>query len=213
MHAAQSAIEQGGIPATFAAGCFWGTERYFKKAFGAAGKPGSALLFHNTGYMAGALESANPTGKPLTSNPGYKAVCTGTTGMAEVLHVVYNPKLVSYEALCLLFFRMHNPTTLNHQGNDKGTQYRSAVMVHNDDQRSIVDKIIASFDPSKTEPCQIGTITITPEDREKFYRVFGENRRVATTVEPATTFFPAEDYHQEYLDHNPDGYCNHRMYW
>ena len=211
--AAQAAIDQGGIPATFGAGCFWGTERYFKKNFGAMNKPGSALMFHGVGYMAGELEGQNPTNKPFVTSPGYRAVCTGTTGLAEVLHVVYNPKLISYEALCLLFLRMHNPTTHGYQGNDKGTQYRSTIMVHNEDQRSIANKLIAAFDPSKTEVVEIGSVQVSPENREKFYRVFGENRRIVSSIEPATAFFPAEDYHQDYLEANPDGYCNHRMYW
>eukprot|EP00164_Ancoracysta_twista_P015070 GFYU01024751.1.p1 GENE.GFYU01024751.1~~GFYU01024751.1.p1 ORF type:complete len:165 (-),score=32.02 GFYU01024751.1:146-640(-) len=164
--------------------------------------------------MAGELEGQNPTGRALTTNPGYDAVCTGTTGMAEVVHVVYNPKLVSYEALCLFFFRMHNPTTLRHQGHDEGIQYRSAIMVHNEEQRNFAVSMIKAFDPSNDDNIiHVGGVEISPKDRKDFYSIFGVNRRIVTTVEPATGFFDAEEYHQDYLEINPDGECNHRIYW
>jgi peptide-methionine (S)-S-oxide reductase len=209
--AAQYAIIHGGIPATFAAGCFWGTEYFFKDEFGPKSK--GVLTFHSVGYMAGELEGQNPTGRALTTNPGYGAVCTGTTGMAEVLHLVYNPKLVTYEELCLFFFRMHNPTTYRYQGHDEGIQYRSAIMVHNEEQRRIATSIISAFNPSNSDIVKVGSVSISPEDRQKFYEVFGENQRIVTTVEPATAFFDAEEYHQDYLETNPDGDCNHRIYW
>ena len=170
-----------GVPATFAAGCFWGTERYFKKKFG------PALLQCKVGYMGGVDQTTVPT---------YKMVCTGTTGHAEVLQVHYDPAKVSFQDLAAFFFRMHNPTTKDRQCGDKGTQYRSAIFYHDDEQKNIATSMIAELNA--------GT---------KIGEVFGSGSQVVTTVEPATTFFVAEDYHQEYLDVNPDGYCSHRIYW
>eukprot|EP00658_Telonema_sp_P-2_P027514 TRINITY_DN21225_c0_g1_i1.p1 TRINITY_DN21225_c0_g1~~TRINITY_DN21225_c0_g1_i1.p1 ORF type:complete len:157 (+),score=33.98 TRINITY_DN21225_c0_g1_i1:177-647(+) len=138
--------------------------------------------YRSVGYMAGELEGQNPTGRALTTNPGYDAVCTGTTGMAEVVHVVYNPKLVSYEALCLFFFRMHNPTTLRHQGHDEGIQYRSAIMVHNEEQRNFAVSMIKAFDPSNDDNIiHVGGVEISPKDRKDFYSIFGVNRRIAVS--------------------------------
>jgi peptide-methionine (S)-S-oxide reductase len=170
-----------GIPATFAAGCFWGTERYFKKKFG------PALLSAKVGYMGGADQSTVPT---------YKMVCTGTTGHAEVLQVQYDPSKVSFQELIDFFFRMHNPTTKDRQCGDKGTQYRSAIFYHDEEQKKIATEMIQSLNQGS-----------------KIGEVFGAGSTVVTTVEPASTFFVAEDYHQEYLDVNPDGYCSHRIYW
>eukprot|EP00758_Cryptobia_borreli_P000756 Tbor_TRINITY_DN154_c0_g1::TRINITY_DN154_c0_g1_i1::g.12008::m.12008/K07304/msrA; peptide-methionine (S)-S-oxide reductase len=203
----QAALDAGNLPATFAAGCYWGTERYFTKVFGKkAGADGSALAFHQVGFMAGARDGKNPTGKPYVESPGYRAVCSGETGLAEVLHLLYNPNMVSYKDLCELFFRMHNPTTVDCQGNDKGTQYRSAIMYHSDDQRSIAEKLISELNDS-------GGSDDIVERRQRFQKAFGENAKVVTTVEPCSAFFPAHDEHQGYLDVNPEGYCNHRIYW
>jgi len=161
------------MKATFGAGCFWGTEKFFKKQFG------GALTSTAVGYLGG-----------TTKNPSYKDVCTGTTGHAEVLQVVYDPDKVSYNKLVELFFRMHDPTTINRQGNDKGTQYRSAIFYHNEEQANIARAI-------KDEMQKSG----------KF------KDPIVTEISPATEFFKAEDYHQGYLDANPNGYCNHHFRW
>jgi peptide-methionine (S)-S-oxide reductase len=173
-----------GTPATFAAGCYWGTERYFAKQFGAA------LLSHKVGFMGGRKTDAAPT---------YQQVCSGTTGHAEVLHVEFDESRVSFGDLVQFFFRMHNPTTLNHQGNDKGTQYRSAIFYHNEEQRRIAEQYMHK-------------LTTDPALQEKLKQVFGSGT-VVTSLEPASTFFPAHEEHQEYLEHNPNGYCNHKIYW
>jgi peptide-methionine (S)-S-oxide reductase len=121
-------------------------------------------------------------------NPSYQQVCTGTTGHAEVLHMTYDPEKVKYEDLLRFFWRMHDPTTLNRQGNDKGSQYRSTVFYYNQDQLDTANKIQQEVQSKYTNP-------------------------IVTTFEPATDFFRAEPDHQEYLDNNPNGYCNHRLRW
>ncbi len=144
--------------AIFAGGCFWGVEHFFDKA------PG--VISATSGYTGGA-----------TKNPTYEDVCTGKTGHAEAVKVVYDPARTSYEALARLFFEIHDPTTVNRQGPDAGTQYRSAIFCMNDEQKKIAGKLIKQL-------------------RDKGYKV-------ATEVEPASTFYPAEEYHQDYLDKNP----------
>lgn len=173
------------VSATFAAGCFWGTERYFKKQF----KGAFSLI--QVGYMGGPDQANAPT---------YKQVCTGTTGHAEVLHVQFDPVKVSYDDLLHFFFRMHNPTTINRQQGDIGTQYRSAIFYHDEAQKAAATNFIDKLNNDSTF-------------KPKIQGAFGADARVVTTVEPATIFFPAEDYHQQYLDVNPDGYCSHRIYW
>ncbi|CUG89127.1 peptide methionine sulfoxide reductase-like, putative [Bodo saltans] len=172
------------VPATFAAGCYWGTERYFKKQFK------GALTLWKVGFMGGPDQTAHPT---------YKEVCAGTTGHAEVLHILYDPVKVSYEDLVKFFFRMHNPTTKNRQGNDVGTQYRSAIFYHNAEQKAIAEAYIEQLRTDST--LQAG-----------LKKTFNDGT-IATTLEPASKFFEAHAEHQEYLDVNPDGYCNHRVYW
>ena len=170
--------------ACFGAGCFWGTERYFKKAFADKG----AQAFR-VGYMGGHVK-----------NPTYKQVCNGDTGHAEVLHFQYDPTKVSFEALVTYFFRMHNPTTLNRQGNDRGTQYRSAVFWYSDEQKKATEAVIAKLNGGESSW------------QAKLRKAHGDSAEVATTVEKAAEFWPGEDYHQAYLDENPGGYCNHRVY-
>jgi peptide-methionine (S)-S-oxide reductase len=172
------------VPATFAAGCFWGTEKFFSKRFK------GALMSHQVGYMGGVG----------SANPGYELVCTGTTGHAEVLHVTFDSSQVSYSDLLLFFFKMHNPTTMNRQGNDKGSQYRSAVFYHSAEQKAEAEAMIRTLSDA------------TSENGRKVHSAF-HGAPIVTTVEPAGPFFPAEEYHQKYLDANPTGYCNHRMYW
>lgn len=150
--------------AVFAGGCFWGVEYHFSKVKG--------VLSVKSGYTGG--EIANPT---------YKQVCSGKTGHAEAVEVEYDPSQVSYETLAKLFFEIHDPTQVNRQGPDVGTQYRSAVFYADEEQRKSAEKLIAEL-------------------KAKGYRV-------ATSVEKAGTFWAAEDYHQDYYEktgHQP--YCH-----
>ena len=172
--------------ATFAAGCFWGTERYFKKQFG------DKISQATVGYQGGAVAA-----------PSYEQVCTGTTNHAEALTFTFDPARVQYRELLAFFFRMHDPTTLNRQQNDRGTQYRSAVFFHTPEQRELADQMIAEFNTAGTEL------------HTKLTRAHGPHARVVTTVEDgnSTPFWPAEAYHQAYLDAHPSGYCSHRIYF
>lgn len=262
--------------ATFAAGCFWGTERFYKRAFGApqlskqiiakevqqgssdvaadeikikesmqkklassSSATTSPIVFYRVGYMCGAMDS-NP---PRSTNPGYKAVCKGDTGCAEVLQMVYVPSSssVSYDDLVYHFFKIHEPTTLNRQHGDIGTQYRSSILVHTAEQELIARRIIKELETGKPQKGG-GEITATVAKKTAASLSFSEARNpadpsasylseaeiadnkarfdkafkglpIVTTIEPATLFFDAEAYHQEYLDENPDGYCSHRKYW
>ena len=174
--------------ASFSAGCFWGVEHFFQKAFG--GKGVSEL---QVGYQGGA--KANPT---------YDEVDSGTTGHAETLYLLYDPAVVSYEALLNYFFRMHNPTTVNYQGNELGenvgTQYRSVVHYYTPEQKAAAEAAIARWNGGE------------PRLLEKLRAAHGADARVVTTVEQATEFWPAEAEHQHYLARVPDGYCIHRIY-
>ncbi len=144
--------------ATFGAGCFWGVEVTFRNTPGVR----DALV----GYLGGTL-----------ANPTYKDVCTGRTGHAEVVQVEYDPAEVSYDKLLDVFWENHNPTTLNRQGPDVGTQYRSAIFYHTPPQKRAAEKSKAQLEAS------------------------GRFRRpVVTEITEATTFYPAEDYHQRYLE-------------
>lgn len=152
--------------ATFAAGCFWGIEKYFGQIPGAVGT--------RVGYTGGTVK-----------NPTYEQVCTGRTGHAEAVEVTYDPSRVSYEALLEFFFTHHDPTTLNRQGNDTGTQYRSAVFPHTPEQDAAARKALQALEASG---------------------VF--RKPVVTRIEPAGAFYAAEEYHQQYLKKNPFGYCH-----
>ena len=144
--------------ATFGAGCFWGVEAAYRQI------PG--VLSTTVGYLGGTLD-----------NPTYYDVCTGRTGHAEVVQVEYDPARVTYDDLLTVFWENHDPTTLNRQGPDVGTQYRSAIFYHDDAQK-------AAAESSKDE-----------RDRSGRYR-----RPIVTEITPATTFYEAEDYHQQYLE-------------
>jgi peptide-methionine (S)-S-oxide reductase len=144
--------------ATFGAGCFWGVEAAFRQL------PG--VLSTRVGYSGGELE-----------NPSYQDVCTGRTGHAEVVEVAFDPERVSYDQLLGLFWDNHDPTTLNRQGPDRGTQYRSAIFFHDPEQQ------VAAL-ASKAKLAASGTL----------------RGPVVTEVTPASTFFEAEDYHQQYLE-------------
>lgn len=152
--------------AYFAAGCFWGVEARFRELDG--------VLDATVGYMGG-----------TTDHPDYKQVCSGTTGHAETVEVEYDPTRISYEALLAAFFGMHNPTTLNRQGPDRGTQYRSAVFYVDEHQRRAALKKIDELGQS------------------------GRWRDpIVTQVETAPTFWRAEEYHQRYFEKNGTAHCS-----
>jgi peptide-methionine (S)-S-oxide reductase len=153
--------------ATFGMGCFWGAEKKFWEL------PG--VVSTMVGYAGG-----------LTPNPTYREVCSGRTGHTEVVQVVFDPKKVSYEELLKVFWENHDPTQGMRQGNDAGTQYRSALYTHSDAQA----KAAAA-------------------SREEYQRVLDKAGygSITTEVRSAPDFFYAEDYHQQYLAKNPDGYC------
>ncbi|TPX44805.1 hypothetical protein SeMB42_g03514 [Synchytrium endobioticum] len=151
--------------ATFGMGCFWGSQKIFDKKFGKLG------IKSQVGYCGG--QNLNPT---------YQQVCSDTTGHAEAVQIEYDPEKVDYATLVDYFYRTHDPTTMNRQGNDRGSQYRSAIFYHNDQQKKIAEQVTEKVRPH-----------------------FGRHG-VSTTIEPVGTFYPAEAYHQEYLDKNPHGY-------
>ncbi|MBL0358797.1 MAG: peptide-methionine (S)-S-oxide reductase MsrA [Chitinophagaceae bacterium] len=152
--------------ATFGTGCFWCTEAIFQQVEG--------VIKVSSGYSGGYSE-----------NPTYKEVCTGTTGHAECLNIVYDPAKVSFDELLEMFWQVHDPTTLNRQGADVGTQYRSVVFFHNEEQKANVEKYKAELDKSGAW-----------------------DNPVVTTLEPFTKFYAAEDYHQNYYNDNKgEGYC------
>ncbi|MEO6730917.1 MAG: peptide-methionine (S)-S-oxide reductase MsrA [Ferruginibacter sp.] len=152
--------------ATFGTGCFWCTEAIFQQVEGVSKV--------TSGYSGGKV-----------NNPTYKQVCTGTTGHAECLNIVYDPSKITFDELLEIFWQVHDPTTLNRQGNDVGTQYRSVVFYRNEKQKEIVEKYKAALNKSGAwkDP-------------------------VVTTLEPFVKFYPAEDYHQNYYNDNKgEGYC------
>jgi methionine-S-sulfoxide reductase len=152
--------------ATFAAGCFWGVEAYFRRVKG--------VVRATSGYSGGATE-----------NPSYEQVCTGRTGHTESVQVEYDPEVVSYDRLLYHFWKIHNPTQTDGQGDDIGSQYRSAIFTHSEQQRETAERSKANLESSGR------------------YR-----ERIATAIEPATKFWPAEKYHQDYLTNHPGGYCH-----
>lgn len=143
--------------ATFAAGCFWGVEEKFRVLDG--------VINTAVGYMGGHLEQ-----------PTYQLVCSGETGHAEVVDLEYDPARISYQQLLERFFTLHNPTSLNRQGWDIGSQYRSAIFYHNEEQRRLATEMVAAIDASEryADP-------------------------VVTAIVPALTFWRAEEYHQRYI--------------
>lgn len=153
--------------ATFGGGCFWCTEAVFRELKGV----------HSvvSGYSGG-----------RTENPTYEEVCSGTTGHAEVIQIEYDPSEVRYEELLEIFFATHDPTTLNRQGNDIGTQYRSVIFYHNDEQKQIAERVIADL------------------TQEEVY-----DNKIVTEVTKMGAFYPAEGYHQDYYTNNADKnpYC------
>lgn len=152
--------------ATLGGGCFWCLEAVYNQMEGVV----SAL----SGYMGGVLP-----------DPDYHSVCTGKTGHIEVVQVTFDPAVTTYREILEVFFSIHDPSSMDRQGNDAGTQYRSAIFTHSEEQRQIAEAMIDELDA---------------ED------IYG--RPVVTEVRPAETFYVAEDYHQEYFRKNPNqGYC------
>jgi len=160
---------EGTEQAVFGMGCFWGAERLFWQTDG--------VVTTAAGYAGG-----------YTPNPTYEEVCSGQTGHAEVVLVVYDPAAVSYDVLLKVFWENHDPTQGMRQGNDVGTQYRSAIYTTTDEQRARAETSRAAYQAALTA-AGFGDITTEIADAEPFYY--------------------AEDYHQQYLKKNPYGYCNH----
>jgi peptide-methionine (S)-S-oxide reductase len=152
--------------ATFGAGCFWGVEAAFRKIPGVTDTA--------AGFMGGTKDE-----------PTYKEVCTGRTGHAEVVQVEYDPAQVDYAKLLEVFFNAHDPTTLNRQGPDVGTQYRSAIFTHDDAQKAEAEALAERLQRSGAFP-----------------------RPIVTEITPAGTFWRAEEYHQQYLQKNGMGSCH-----
>jgi len=152
--------------ATLGGGCFWCLEAVYNRMEGVQ----SAI----SGYMGGHV-----------ADPGYRAVCTGTTGHIEVVQVTFDPAVTTYQQILEVFFAIHDPTSRDRQGNDAGTQYRSAIFYHSETQRATAERMLGEIDASGVW-----------------------SRPVVTEVRPAETFYVAEDYHQDYLTNNPNQpYC------
>jgi len=160
--------QKGLETATFAGGCFWCTEAVFLELNG--------VKTVKSGYIGG-----------KTINPTYREVSTGETGHAEAIQIEFDPKKITFGELMEVFFATHDPTTLNQQGADVGTQYRSEIFYHNDEQKKLAEGYIALLDKENT---------------------YG--KKVVTVVSPAPKFYEAEDYHQNYYSQNKEqGYCSY----
>ncbi len=154
--------------ATFGAGCFWCVEAQFQLLDG--------VISVTSGFAGGTVK-----------NPSYKEVCTGTTGHAEVCNIVFDPSKISYDEMLAAFWKTHDPTQLNRQGNDQGTQYRSAIFYHNATQKELAEKYKKELDASKAW-----------------------DKPIVTEISPFTVFYKAEDYHQDYFNANGDQpYCHY----
>jgi len=154
--------------ATFGSGCFWCTEAVFQNVEG--------VEKVESGYSGGKVK-----------NPTYKEVCSGLTGHAEVIQLTYDPKKVTYDELLEIFWKTHDPTTLNRQGNDEGPQYRSVIFYHNDEQKRLAESYKAKL------------------IQEQIY-----DRPIVTEVTPFSVFYKAEDYHQNYYNLNGNApYCSY----
>lgn len=152
--------------ATFASGCFWCTEAVYERVKGV-----ESVV---SGYAGG-----------KTPNPTYEEVCSGSTGYAEAVQITYDPSVITYDELLEIFWRTHDPTTLNRQGNDVGTQYRSVIFYHNDEQKKLAEEYKKKLDQSGAW-----------------------DKPIVTQIVPFTNFYKAENYHQNYYENNPNqGYC------
>jgi peptide-methionine (S)-S-oxide reductase len=151
---------------TLGGGCFWCLEAVYDQLEG--------VLDVVSGYAGGHVQ-----------NPDYKSVCKGTTGHAEVVQITFDPQVISFKEILEVFFTIHDPTTLNRQGADVGTQYRSAIFYQSEEQKRITEQVIVEFESEKVWP-----------------------NPIVTEVTGLDKFYPAEDYHQEYFQRNPyQGYC------
>jgi peptide-methionine (S)-S-oxide reductase len=158
--------EEGLEKATFGSGCFWCTEAIFENLKGV-----SSVV---SGYAGGKVD-----------NPTYEEVCSGTTGHAEVTQITYDPNIISFDELLEVFWKTHDPTTLNRQGNDVGTQYRSAIFYHNEEQKELAEEYKIELDKSGAW-----------------------DNPIVTEITAYTNYYPAEKYHQDYYENNPNqGYC------
>lgn len=155
--------------ATLAGGCFWGVEELFRNL------PG--VIDTAVGYTGGTVE-----------NPNYNIVKTGRSGHAESLQIVFDPARITYEEILNYFFRLHDPTTANRQGNDIGSQYRSAIFYQGEKQKETAEKV-----------------------KERVRQSGKWKSKIVTEIVPATPFYPAEDYHQDYLQKYPNGYTCHYL--
>ena len=154
------------MKATFGSGCFWCTEAVFELVNGV-----QSVV---SGYAGG-----------TTENPTYEEICTGSTGHAEVVQITYDNEIISYEELLEIFWKTHDPTSLNRQGNDVGTQYRSGIFYHNEEQKQLAENYKTELDKSGAW-----------------------DKPIVTEIVPLATFYKAEDYHQDYYEKNPNqGYC------
>ena len=152
--------------ATIGGGCFWCLEAIYQDLQG--------VLHVESGYTGGQVP-----------NPDYKLVCTGTTGHAEVVQITFDPEIITFEDILRIFFTIHDPTTLNRQGADIGTQYRSAIFFHNENQKVTAQMILSEIENSNIWP-----------------------NPIVTEISPLGEFYSAEDYHQNYFKNNPyQGYC------
>jgi peptide-methionine (S)-S-oxide reductase len=164
---AQATAPSGTEAATLAGGCFWCLEAVYDELKG--------VKSVESGYMGGSV-----------ADPTYEAVCGGNTGHAEVVRVTFDPQVVSFKEILEVFFVVHDPTTLNRQGNDLGTQYRSAIFYHSPAQKAAAEQVVADLSSKE---------------------IFDDP--IVTEISPASTFFVAEDYHQEYFRRNPrQPYCS-----
>jgi peptide-methionine (S)-S-oxide reductase len=153
--------------ATLGGGCFWCLEAVYDEMEG--------VISVESGYMGGHVD-----------NPDYHAVCTGQTGHVEVVQITFDPEVTSYREILEVFFAIHDPTSMDRQGNDAGTQYRSVIFTHSEQQRQTALRLIAELDGDALS-----------------------GRKIVTQVRPASTFYEAEAYHQEYFKKNPgQGYCS-----
>lgn len=165
-HMSSESMPDGVQLATFGSGCFWCTEAIFLNVQG--------VLKVQSGYSGGKVE-----------NPTYRQVCTGTTGHAEVVQITYDPAVISFDELLEIFWKTHDPTTLNRQGADVGTQYRSVIFYHNEEQK-----------------------TLAQHYKEKLNEEGAYNNPVVTEITPFESFYVAEDYHQNYYNLNGNApYC------
>ena len=153
--------------ATFGSGCFWCSEAIFERLNG--------VVKVVSGYSGGTIK-----------NPTYEQVCSDTTGYAEVIQISYDPKIISFDELLEVFWKTHDPTTLNKQGNDVGSQYRSVVFYHNEEQKRLAEKY-----------------------KEELTKSGAWDKPIVTEISPFTNFYSAENYHQNYFDNNPaQPYCS-----